>query len=440
MRMYDVINNKKYGKELTKEEIDFVVNGYTRGDIPDYQVSALLMAIYFQGMTKRETTDLTLAMAASGDELDLSAIEGVKVDKHSTGGVGDKTSMIIGPILASMGIPVAKMSGRGLGHTGGTIDKLESISGFNVAISQEEFIESVNRVKLAIVGQTGNLAPADKKLYALRDVTATVDSIPLIASSIMSKKLAAGSDSIVLDVKCGSGAFMKSREEAEKLAKAMVEIGTMAGRKTRAVITDMNEPLGCKVGNALEVEEAIEVLSLKSLENLDRGLKRLVDVCLTLASYMLMGADDSYDFDSAKKRCTEMIVSGKALEKLKEFAANQGGDPTCIDDTSKLPKAKYVVPVYFEEEGYVTDCINAEVGMTSLILGGGRATKESEIDLAVGIDIRKHIGDYVKKDDIFAYIYSNDEEKTKEAIKRFKNAYKLTDTKPEINNVVYGVI
>ena len=440
MRMYDLINKKKYGFELNKEEIEFIVNGFTKGEIPDYQMSAFLMAVYFQGMTKEETEALTIAMMKSGDQLDLSAIEGVKVDKHSTGGVGDKTSMIIGPILASLGIPVAKMSGRGLGHTGGTIDKLESITGFDVAISKEKFIDNVNRIKIAIVGQTGNLAPADKKMYALRDVTATVDSIPLIASSIMSKKLAAGSNSIVLDVKCGTGAFMEEKEDAEKLAKAMVDIGTLAGRKTRAVITDMNEPLGCKVGNALEVEEVIEVLNLKSLDNLDYGLSRLVEVSLTLASYMLMGADESYDYESARKKCVEAITTGKALHKFKEFAANQGGDPSCIDDTSKLPKAKYVVPVCFEKEGYVAACKNSEVGMTSLVLGGGRATKESDIDLSVGIDIRKHIGDFVKKDDVFAYIHSNDEAKTAEAIKRFINAYTLTDTKPVVNKVVYGVL
>lgn len=439
MRMYDIINCKKCGDVLSKEQIEFVVEGFTKGEIPDYQMSALLMAIYFNGMNAQETTNLTLAMADSGDRLDLSAIEGVKVDKHSTGGVGDKTTFIVAPILASLGVPIAKMSGRGLGHTGGTIDKLESIKGFDVAIPEEKFIDSVNSLKLSLVGQTGNLAPADKKIYALRDVTATVDSLPLIASSIMSKKIAAGADAIVLDVKCGSGAFMKNLQEAKALAKTMVDIGANAGRKTYAVITDMNEPLGCKVGNALEVEEAVDVLKLKSLNNLDRGIERLVEVSLTLAAYMLMGADDSCDFDSAKKKCAEAITSGKAFDKFREFVANQGGDVACIDDTKLLPQAEFVIPVVLNEEGYVASCNTGEVGMTSLILGGGRVTMDSVIDLSVGLDIRKHIGDYVAKDDVFAYIYANDRAKAEEAIKRFKEAYKLSQDKPYINDVVYFV-
>ncbi|MGN0436644.1 MAG: pyrimidine-nucleoside phosphorylase [Wujia sp.] len=436
MRMYDIINCKKYGNELTREQIEFVVDGFTRGDIPDYQMSALLMAIYCNGMTAEETKELTLAMTHSGETLDLSAIEGVKVDKHSTGGVGDKTTFIVAPILASLGVPIAKMSGRGLGHTGGTIDKLESIKGFDVALSKERFIDSVNKIKLSLVGQTGNLAPADKKIYALRDVTATVDSIPLIASSIMSKKIAAGADAIVLDVKCGSGAFMKTRADAEALAKTMVNIGNLAGKRTYAVITDMNEPLGCKVGNALEVEEAVDVLKLKSLDRLDRGIDRLVQVSLALASNMLMAADASYDYDSAKEKCKYAITSGNAFDKLREFVINQGGDGACIDNTKLLPQAKYVIPVVMDRAGYVESCNTSEVGMTSLILGGGRVTKESELDLAVGIDIRKHIGDYVDSDEVFAYIYANDESKAEEAVKRFKGAYTLSDEKPVINEVV----
>jgi len=436
MRMYDIINCKKYGGTLTKEQIEFVVKGFTNGEIPDYQMSALLMAIYCNGMTAEETTELTIAMADSGDRLDLSKIEGVKVDKHSTGGVGDKTTFIVAPILASLGVPIAKMSGRGLGHTGGTIDKLESIEGFDVAIPEEKFIQSVNSIKLSLVGQTGNLAPADKKIYALRDVTATVDSLPLIASSIMSKKIAAGADAIVLDVKCGSGAFMQTLEDAKALAKTMVDIGNLAGRRTYAVITDMNEPLGCKVGNALEVEEAVDVLKLKSFDGVSRGIDRLLQVSLALAAYMLMGADSSYDYETAKQKCADAITSGAAFEKFKEFVGNQGGNVAQMDDTSLLPKAKYVLPITFDEEGYIASCNTSEVGMTSLILGGGRVTKESVIDLAVGLDIRKHIGDYVGKDEVVAYMYAGDMDKAKEATKRFKGAYTLTKDAPEINPVV----
>lgn len=437
MRMYDVISTKKYGRTLTKEQIEFAVSGYTNGDIPDYQMAALLMAIYCNGMNTEETTNLTIAMANSGDSLNLSAIEGVKVDKHSTGGVGDKTTFIVAPILASLGIPVAKMSGRGLGHTGGTIDKLESIKGFRVSMPQEDFIDSVNKIKLSLTGQTGNLAPADKKIYALRDVTATVDSLPLIASSIMSKKLAAGADAIVLDVKYGSGAFMKTKEEAEALAGTMVDIGRLAGRKTCALITDMNEPLGCKVGNALEVCEAVDVLKLKSLDGLDWGIERLVKVSLALAAHMLMCADSSYDYESAVIQCEHAITSGAAYETFKAFIKNQGGDTACIDDTSLLPHAKYMIPVTFPHEGYVASCDTGEVGMTSLILGGGRVTKESSIDLAVGIDIRKHIGDHVAKDEVFAYLHANDKEKADEALRRFRGAYKFSEEKPQLNELVY---
>lgn len=436
MRIYDLINVKKYGKEHSKEEIKFIVDGFTKGSIPDYQMSAWLMAVFCNGMSNQEITDLTLAMADSGDRLDLSGIDGVKVDKHSTGGVGDKTTFIVAPVLAALGVPIAKMSGRGLGHTGGTIDKLESIEGFNVSIDNERFIESVNRIKLSLVGQTGNLAPADKKIYALRDVTATVDSIPLIASSIMSKKIAAGADVIVLDVKCGSGAFMKTMEDARKLAETMVNIGKLAGRKTYALITDMNEPLGCKVGNSLEVEEAVFVLRLKSLENQEKGIDRLIQVSLALAAYMLMGTDETLDYAAARKKCADVITSGRAYEKFKEFVANQGGNPACIEDTSLLPHAKLIVPVKMDAEGYVSGCDNGEVGMANLILGGGRATKESSIDLSVGIDIRKHLGDYVSKDEVFAYIHANDRDKAEEAVKRFKAAYTISDTAPQINDVV----
>lgn len=447
MRMYDLIIKKRDGGAHTLEEIKYIVEGYTNGNIPDYQMSAWLMAVYYKGMNNEETVELTKAMAASGDMLDLSAIEGVKVDKHSTGGVGDKTTFIVAPILASLGVPMAKMSGRGLGHTGGTIDKLESIEGFNVSIPTEEFIDNVNNIKLSLVGQTGNLAPADKKIYALRDVTATVDSLPLIASSIMSKKLAAGADVIVLDVKCGTGAFMKTPEDAKALARTMVDIGNMAGRKTYGVITDMNEPLGCKVGNALEVEEAVEVLSIKDIDkalsddtDVNYGIKRLIKVSLCLASYMLMGAGEASNYDEAYHMCKEAIESGKALDKFAEFVEAQGGNKEYIYDTSLLPKAKYIVPVYMNQEGYLTSCKNSEVGMVSLILGGGRATKESEIDLAVGVDVRKHLGELISKDEVFAYIHANSEDIIDEAKERLLGAYTVSDEPCQIEQVVKFVV
>ncbi len=447
MRMYDLIIKKRDGGAHTPDEIKHIVEGYTKGNIPDYQMSAWLMAVYYKGMNNEETVELTKAMAASGDMLDLSAIEGVKVDKHSTGGVGDKTTFIVAPILASLGVPMAKMSGRGLGHTGGTIDKFESIEGFNVSIPTNEFIDNVNNIKLSLVGQTGNLAPADKKIYALRDVTATVDSLPLIASSIMSKKLAAGADVIVLDVKCGTGAFMKTPEEAKALARTMVDIGNMAGRKTYGVITDMNEPLGCKVGNALEVEEAVEVLSIKDIDkalseasDVNYGIRRLIKVSLCLASYMLMGAGVTSAYDEAYAMCKKAIESGNALDKMAQFVEAQGGNKEYIYDTSLLPKAKYVVPVHMNKEGYLASCKNSEVGMVSLILGGGRATKESEIDLAVGVDVRKHLGEFVSKDEVFAYIHANSEDIIEEARERLLGAYTVSDEPCQIEEVVKFVV
>ena len=450
MRMYDLIMKKRNNFEHSKEEIRYIIEKFTKGEIPDYQMSAWLMSVYFNGMTKEETLELTNAMADSGDRLDLSKINGVKVDKHSTGGVGDKTTFIVAPILASLGIPMAKMSGRGLGHTGGTIDKLEAIKGFNVSISEDAFIYNVNNIKLSLVGQTGNLAPADKKIYALRDVTATVDSLPLIASSIMSKKLAAGADVIVLDVKCGSGAFMKDEDSAKELAKTMVEIGNGAGRKTYGIITDMNEPLGCKVGNALEVYEAVEVLKLKDFDNVDFGIKRLLEVSLTLAAYMYMGAKkyaaenlngekisgETISYEEARKLCEEAVTNGRALDKFAEFVSAQGGDSDMIYNPELLPKAKFIVPVYAPEEGYLASCKTSEVGMVSLILGGGRETKESIIDLAVGIDIRKHIGEYVKKDEVFAYIHADDESVIKEAEKRLLGAYEISYEKVEPEKII----
>lgn len=418
MNVYDLILKKRNGGCLSKEEITYLVMGYTNGQIPDYQMSAFLMAVYFRGMNPQETLDLTMAMADSGERLDLSGIEGIKVDKHSTGGVGDKTSLILGPMLAVLGIPVAKMSGRGLGHTGGTIDKLESIEGFRTSLSKEAFINNVNQIKLAIVGQTANLAPADKKIYALRDVTATVDNMSLIASSIMSKKLAAGADVLVLDVKTGTGAFMKTQEEAEQLARTMVQIGTMAGKKTYAVITDMNEPLGTMVGNALEVQEAISVLQGK-------GEARLTEVVYTLAAYMVLGAKRAATIEEAKKMLQETITSGAALRKFAEFVEAQGGNPEYIYHPELFPQAAWKEPVYPKADGYLVGCENQQVGMASLILGGGRVTKDSVIDLTVGIQLNKHLGDAVTTTEPFAYIYGNDRQKIEEAKERLQGAYRI---------------
>lgn len=402
MRMVDLIAKKRDGKELTTEEINFMINGYTKGDIPDYQVSAMAMAIFFKDMTDRERADLTMAMVNSGETIDLSAIEGVKVDKHSTGGVGDTTTLVLAPLVAALDIPVAKMSGRGLGHTGGTIDKLESIEGFHVEITKEEFVNLVNKHKIAVIGQTGNLTPADKKLYALRDVTATVDSIPLIASSIMSKKIAAGSDAIVLDVKTGAGAFMKTVEDAKELAHAMVAIGNNVGRKTMAVISDMSQPLGVAIGNSLEVQEAI--LSLRG-----EGPKDLEELCLALGRQMVFLAGKAESLEEAEEKLREVIRNGKALEKFKEFIANQGGDPSIVDDPGKLPQAKHTIELPALEDGVVAELVADEIGTAAMLLGAGRATKESEIDLAVGLMLNKKIGDRVKKGDSLVTIHANRE-------------------------------
>lgn len=433
MRMYDIIEKKKQGAALAKEEICYVVNGFTAGEIPDYQMSALLMAIYFQGMTMEETVDLTMAMAASGDTLDLSSIRGVKVDKHSTGGVGDKTSLIIGPMLACLGIPVAKMSGRGLGHTGGTIDKLESFTGFSTVLSEEAFIRQVNDISFALVGQTANLAPADKKIYALRDVTATVNQMSLIASSIMSKKIAAGADVIVLDVKMGSGAFMETVEEAKQLAKIMVSIGTMVGRETIAVISDMNEPLGHNVGNALEIREVIEVLK-------GQGEERLRELSLTLAAYMVLGAKKADNYEEARALLLETIHSGAALKKLAQFVSCQGGDASEVYEPEKLRIAEHTMEVTVEQEGYLASCINKEVGMASLVLGGGRETKDSEIDLSVGLVIHHKLGDYIKKGDSIATIYGTGQEKLLLAKERLLKAYTISNTAPANNPLVKAII
>jgi pyrimidine-nucleoside phosphorylase len=398
--MVDLIAKKRDGHELTTEEIQFFIKGYTEDEIPDYQVSALAMAIYFQNMTERERADLTMAMAHSGDMIDLSAIDGVKVDKHSTGGVGDTTTLVLAPLVAALDVPVAKMSGRGLGHTGGTIDKLESIPGFHVEIKTEEFIKLVNEHKLAVIGQSGNLTPADKKLYALRDVTATVNSIPLIASSIMSKKIAAGADAIVLDVKTGAGAFMKTIEESKELAQAMVNIGNQVGRRTMAVISDMSQPLGRAIGNALEVQEAIDTLR-------GEGPEDLTALCLTLGSQMVLLANKASSLEEAEQLLQEAISSGRALEKFKQFIINQGGDASVVDDSERLPQSQFIVEVPAKTAGYVTEIVADELGTAAMWLGAGRATKESEIDLAVGLMLNKKVGDRVEEGESLVSIHTN---------------------------------
>ena len=423
MRMYDIIMKKRNGGELEDREIRFFIEGYTRGEIPDYQVSALMMAIYFRGMTERETQELTMAMAESGDRLDLSQIHGIKVDKHSTGGVGDKTSLALTPMVAACGVSVAKMSGRGLGHTGGTIDKLESFPGFTTELTRQRFTENVNRIGIAIMGQTADLAPADKKLYALRDVTATVDNMSLIASSIMSKKLAAGADALVLDVKTGSGAFMKKQEDAEALAREMVRIGRNAGRKTTAVISDMDQPLGLSVGNALEVREAIETLMGKGPEDFE-------ELCLVLGSQMLIAGEKAGSVQEAEKKLKEVIADGSALRKLAEFVEAQGGDSRAVYNPDMLPRAEIVRPVPAPESGYIGSIVCDEVGICSLILGGGRETKESEIDLSVGLTLCRKVGDYVRKGDPLVVVHGNAEKRVEEAAGRYLRACRITDAPP----------
>ncbi len=398
--MVDLIAKKRDGKELTTEEIKFIINGFTDGSLPDYQISAWSMAVYFQGMTEKERSDLTLAMVESGDQINLSSIEGIKVDKHSTGGVGDTTTLVLGPLVASVGVPVAKMSGRGLGHTGGTIDKLESIPGFHVELENDEFIHLVNKNKIAVIGQSGNLTPADKKLYALRDVTATVNSIGLIASSIMSKKIAAGADAIVLDVKTGAGAFMKSMKDSEELAHAMVSIGNRVGRHTIAVISDMSQPLGFAIGNALEVKEAIDTLK-------GEGPEDLTELTLTLGSYMVYLAKKASSLEDARVMLKQAIENGSALETFKRFLSAQGGDASVIDYPEKLPQAKYKFELEAKMPGYVSEIVADEVGTAAMLLGAGRATKKSKIDLAVGLVLRKKIGDYVNQGDSLVTIFSN---------------------------------
>lgn len=426
MRMVDLIEKKRNGKELTEQEIRWIIKSYTENTIEDYQMSALLMAIYFQGMNQVEASTLTTAMVESGDQIDLSKINGVKVDKHSTGGVGDTTTIILAPLVASVGIPVAKMSGRGLGHTGGTLDKLEAIPGFHIEFTNQEFINNVNEHKIAVIGQSGNLTPADKKIYALRDVTATVNSIPLIASSIMSKKIAAGSDAIVLDVKVGSGAFMKDKEQATELAKTMVDIGSQVNRQTMAVISDMSQPLGRAIGNALEIKEAIDVLR-------GEGPEDLTELVLTLGSQMVVLGQKANDLDEARQMLEQAIQSGKALDKLKEFIVIQGGDESIVDNPEKLPQAKFEIQLPAKESGVVSEMTADQIGVASMKLGAGRETKDQEINMAVGIILNKKIGDAVKEDESLLTIYS-DTEDIEEIKEILYNSITISDeaTKPTL--------
>ncbi len=433
MRMYDLIMKKRNGGALSKAEIYFMVEGYTKGEIPDYQMSAMMMAVYFVGMNEEETFHLTMAMAHSGEMLDLSAIDGIKVDKHSTGGVGDKTSLALTPMVAACGVKIAKMSGRGLGHTGGTIDKLESFAGFSTAISTEDFFKNVNEIGISIMGQTKELAPADKLLYALRDVTATVDNMSLIASSIMSKKLAAGADAIVLDVKTGSGAFMKKEADAFALAKEMVQLGKNAGRNTAAVVSDMDQPLGFAVGNALEVKEAIETLK-------GNGPEDFTELCLTLGSYMLLMGGAAKTEEEGREMLKEAVADGRALRKLAEFVKAQGGDEKTVYEPELLPRARMVEPVLAEGDGYVERLVCDEVGICSLILGGGRETKESVIDLSVGIVLEKKVGAQVKKGDVLAWLHANDSERLQAAKERLLAAYTIGKDKKSEGKVIVGIV
>ncbi|CDQ39745.1 MULTISPECIES: pyrimidine-nucleoside phosphorylase [Virgibacillus] len=432
MRMYDIIEKKRDGQALTTEEINYFINGYTNGEIPDYQVSALLMAIYFQDMNNEERAQITKAMVESGDQIDLSDIAGIKVDKHSTGGVGDTTTLILAPLVASVGVPVAKMSGRGLGHTGGTIDKLEAVPGFHVEINNNEFIDLVNKNKVAVVGQSGNLTPADKKLYGLRDVTATVNSIPLIASSIMSKKIASGADAIVLDVKTGAGAFMKELKDAKALAEAMVTIGNKVGRNTMAVISDMSQPLGNAIGNALEVHEAIQTLQ-------GNGPDDLTELCLTLGSQMVVLANKAETLEEARLKLQDNLNNGKALEQFKVFLKSQGGDTTVVDHPDSLPQATYKVELPAKTSGSVANIIADDIGTAAMMLGAGRATKESTIDLAVGIVLHKKIGDTVDAGEPLLTIHSNSEE-VEEVKEKLYKSISITKEAVEAPTLIYDTV
>lgn len=430
MRMYDILAKKRDGGILTDEEIQFFIDGYVSGAIPDYQASALLMAIFLKGMTPHETAALTRSMAQSGDLVDLSSIDGIKVDKHSTGGVGDKTTLIVAPVVASLGVRVAKMSGRGLGHTGGTVDKLESIPGFRTTLDREAFFDVVRRVGVSVIGQSGNLAPADKKLYALRDVTATVNSIPLIASSIMSKKIAAGSDRILLDVKTGSGAFMKTLEDSIALAKEMVSIGEHVGRRTVALITDMDRPLGCAIGNALEVREACETLQ-------GRGPADLTEVCIELAANMLWLAEKG-ELAQCRSLARQQIANGEAFAKLKEMVQAQGGDTSVLDDPEKFAPPNVCYEVLAQREGFLYAMDTERCGIASMELGAGREKKEDPIDYSAGIVLRKKVGDFVRKGEVLASFYSSEESKCRTAEQTFTQALRIQDARPKQTALIYA--
>ena len=432
MRMYDIIMKKRDGHSLSREEIEGFIRGYVSGEIPDYQAAALCMAIYFRGMTYDETVALTDCMARSGDTVDLSRFGSLTVDKHSTGGVGDKTSLVVAPVVASLGGKIAKMSGRGLGHTGGTVDKMESIPGMRVSMTRDEFLGQVERIGIALTGQSGNMTPADKKLYALRDVTATVDSIPLITSSIMSKKIASGSRSIVLDVKVGSGAFMKTPEDAHSLAKDMVEIGKGCGRNIAALITNMDRPLGRAVGNSLEVIEAVEVLKGEVKGD-------LYEVCAALAAEMTMLYQGA-SYESAKAQVIEAIESGRAYEKMKEWIAYQGGDVRYIEDTSLFPKAAHIVPVTAPQSGYITHMDTEAVGSVAVILGAGRSKKDDPIDYSAGLMIERKTGDRVEEGDVLAYLYTNRAEAVDEAAREYISALTFGDEEPAQQALIYDII
>ena len=424
MRFCDLIIKKKNGLKLSEKEIDYTIRAFDEGEIPDYQMSAMLMAIYFQGMDINEIKYLTMAMVNSGKTIDLSSIPGIKVDKHSTGGVGDTTTLALAPMVAAAGVPVAKMSGRGLGHTGGTIDKLESIEGFKTELSLNKFIDIVKKVGASIISPTSDLAPADKKLYALRDVTGTIDSIPLIVSSIMSKKLAAGADAIVLDVTTGSGAFMKEHKDAFKLGKIMVDIGLELGRETVAVVSNMDEPLGFAIGNSLEVKEAIEVLK-------NRGPEDLRDLCLVLGAHMLKLGGVTRNYEEGKKRLEKILKEGTAFDKFKEMVTAQGGNPEVIDNPKLLPLAKHCTQIKADLSGYIQKIDSRLIGESAMLLGAGREKKESEIDLSVGIILKKKVGNKVNINEDLAEVYYNDSEKLKEARKKLLSSFVIGNKKPQ---------
>ena len=432
MRIYDIIEKKRDGHKLTKEEIDFFVQEYTAERIEDYQASALLMAIFINGMDEEETVNLTESMAKSGDMLDLSSIDGITADKHSTGGVGDKTSLVVAPICASLGIKMAKMSGRGLGHTGGTIDKLESIEGYNTSIDTDAFFKQVNEIGIALIGQTGNLAPADKKIYALRDVTATVDNISLIASSIMSKKIAAGAQNIVLDVKCGSGAFMKDEQSAAELAEMMVKIGKKCGRNMAAVITNMDIPLGSNVGNALEIKEVVDILN-------DKGDRQLRELCLVLSATIL-SISYGWDYEDAYIKAENTLTDGSALNKLKELVSAQGGNTQMIDNTSLLPKCDNSLEIKANQDGFIQSIDSKIVGESAVLLGAGREKKTDTIDYGAGIILYKKTGDKVSVGDTIATLYADNYEKLKNAEKLFNTSFKIGAEKPETVPLIYKTI